>query len=87
MVFSFAEAGVSAVVLADIDEKGAQEAAEKSREFATHPEYSTLVVRVDVTDAASIQAMVDAAVQRYGRIEYNVNSAGVRLHVLCICAK
>jgi NAD(P)-dependent dehydrogenase (short-subunit alcohol dehydrogenase family) len=68
---------VSGVVLADVDEKGAQEAAEKSREFARHSGYSTLVVHVDVTDAASVEAMVDAAVQRFGRIDYNINCAGV----------
>jgi len=32
---------------------------------------------VDVTDRASIQAMVDAVMQRYGRIDVLVNNAGI----------
>jgi len=75
--FSFAESGARGVIFADINEKGAQDAAEKSKEFATNPEYRTLVIHVDVADAVSVQAMVDAAVKEFGRIDYNVNSAGI----------
>ncbi|KAI9665040.1 MAG: hypothetical protein M1821_006488 [Bathelium mastoideum] len=74
--FSFAEAGARAIAFADINEEGAKQASEKSKAFATNPEYRCLVLRVDVTDAASVQAMVDATVKEFGRIDYNVNSAG-----------
>ena len=36
-----------------------------------------LAVSVEVTDAASVQAMADAALGRYGRIDVLVNNAGI----------
>ena len=65
-------------MFADFDEKGAQEAAEKSKSFATNSHFRTMALRVDVTDPSSVQSMVDATVKEFGRIDYNVNSAGVR---------
>jgi len=65
------------VLLADINVQGVQETAEKSKHHATHPDYRALGVRVDVTDPASVQDMVDVAVKEFGRIDYSVNSAGV----------
>jgi NADP-dependent 3-hydroxy acid dehydrogenase YdfG len=34
----------------------------------------------DVTDAAQVQALVDAAIEKYGRIDVILNNAGVMLH-------
>ena len=65
------------IVLADIDIKGAQETAEISQKFATNPKYRTVVVAVNVTDLSSVQAMVEKAVEKFGRIDYSVHSAGV----------
>ncbi len=65
------------MLVADINIQGVQETAEKSKQHATHPEYRALSVMVDVTDPASVQEMVDAAVKEFGRIDYSVNSAGV----------
>ena len=70
---------MAAIVFADLDEKGAQEAAEKSKGFATNSHFRTMALRVDVTDPNSVQSMVDATVKEFGRIDYNVNSAGVRI--------
>ena len=36
-----------------------------------------LAVKVDVSDRASVDAMVQAAVERFGRIDILVNNAGV----------
>lgn len=75
--YSFAEAGASGIVFADINKDGAQEAAEKSKKFAANANYCAIAVEVDVTDPASVQAMVEATVKEFGKIDYNVNSAGV----------
>ena len=65
-MFSFAEAGAVGIVVADLDVKGAQETAEKSTKYATHPDYRTVVVGVNVTDPASVQAMVDRTIKSLG---------------------
>jgi 3-oxoacyl-[acyl-carrier protein] reductase len=38
---------------------------------------AALAVQVDVTDRASVQAMIEAAVARFGRIDILVNNAGI----------
>ncbi|KAK9773202.1 hypothetical protein SCAR479_10119 [Seiridium cardinale] len=73
---AFAEAGVVAIVFADINEKGARDAAEESQKYAKHPQYRSLALKVDITDEGSVQSMVDATVKEFGRIDYSVNSAG-----------
>ena len=63
---------------------GATETAEKCKTFATHHGFQTLVVDVDVTDASSVQDMVDTAVKEFGRIDYNVHCAGVLFIFFCL---
>jgi NAD(P)-dependent dehydrogenase (short-subunit alcohol dehydrogenase family) len=70
---------VRGIVFADINEQGAKEAAEQSKQYATHAEYRAVVVQVDVTNVESVQAMVNTAVEEFGRIDYSIHSAGVRL--------
>ena len=41
-----------------------------------------LALRTDVTDAAQVQALVDAAAARYGRVDVMINNAGVMPHSL-----
>ena len=67
------------MVFADINYKGAQEAAEKSMMHDKNENYRPIAVTVDVTDLASVQDMVEKTVAEFGRIDYNVNSAGVRI--------
>ncbi len=58
------------VVIADLSEEaGAKLAAELGEGAAS--------VRVDVADAASCQAMVDFAMQQFGRLDIAVNNAGI----------
>ncbi|KAL8653390.1 MAG: hypothetical protein Q9226_003867 [Calogaya cf. arnoldii] len=75
--FAFAEAGVSAIAFADIDEQKARKVAETSKGLAINGNYRTFVVAVDVTDPTSVQHMVDETVREIGHIEYNVNAAGI----------
>jgi len=71
MAAALAEAGADMVATArtqaQIDETAAL-VREKGRKC--------LVVTCDVTDSASVQAMVDAALAEYGRIDILVNNAG-----------
>lgn len=77
MAFAFAEDGVSAIAFADLDEGKAGKVAEKSKSLATNADYRTIVLAVDVTDPTSVQHMVDETIRVFGRIDYNVNAAGV----------
>lgn len=61
------------VVIADYNFEGAGEAADEIREFGV----KALAVKVDVTDEASVSAMVDEALKEFGRIDILVNNAGV----------
>jgi 2-deoxy-D-gluconate 3-dehydrogenase len=69
------EAGAR-VVIADLDESAAERLAAElcaDRQAGT----AALAVRTDVTDPASVQAMVGAALQAFGRLDILVNSAAL----------
>ncbi|KAJ3561617.1 hypothetical protein NPX13_g8873 [Xylaria arbuscula] len=74
---AYAAEGARGVICADINETAAGLTARESESVATHPEYKALAVAVDVSDVASVDAMVQAAVETFGSIDYLVNSAGV----------
>ena len=78
--FTVAEAGVAGIIFADIKEAEAEDAARRSKELAAHPDYRAFAAKVDVTNTASVQSMVDFAVEKFGRIDYCINSAGVSEH-------
>ncbi|KAI0532022.1 NAD(P)-binding protein [Xylaria digitata] len=75
VAFTFAEAGVKSILLADIGTS--TEVAEQTKSLATNPAYTCLSTRVDVTDAASVDEMVKLAVETFGRIDYCINAFGV----------
>jgi len=58
------------VVAADIDEAGV-------RRTAADAGGSTIAIRVDVADAASVGALADAAFEAFGQVDLLVNNAGV----------
>jgi len=66
------EAGAK-LVIADIDYPGAKRAAEELA-LATG---DAVAVSLDVTDEKSVQAMVDMAMEAYGRMDILVNNAGI----------
>lgn len=74
---AFALEGARGVVFADLNLASAQEAAELSKEHATHAEFRALALAVDVVDIESVRKMVADSVDAFGRIDYCINSAGV----------
>ena len=65
----FAKQG-AAVVVADVNESGANETVSMIGERA-------LAVSVDVSDSESCQAMVDLAIEKFGRLDVIFNNAGI----------
>ncbi|KAF2997753.1 hypothetical protein E8E14_005715 [Neopestalotiopsis sp. 37M] len=74
---AFAEAGVRGIVFADANEQGARDAAEESKSLSKNADYCALALKVDIASEDSVQAMVDATIKEFGRIDYSVNSAGI----------
>lgn len=68
----FAERGAR-LVLADVDVDGGEATAASIREAGGE----AVFVRADVSDATDVQAMVAAAITRYGRLDCALNNAGI----------
>ncbi|KAI1282801.1 NAD(P)-binding protein [Xylaria sp. FL0933] len=77
VVFTFAEAGVKGILLADVNGEASAQVAEQSKSLAANPEYKGLSTRVDVVDAESVDKMVKLAVDTFGRIDYCISAFGV----------
>ncbi|KAI0810328.1 NAD(P)-binding protein [Xylaria sp. FL0064] len=77
VVFTFAEAGVKGILLADVNGEASAQVAEQSKSLAANPEYNCLSTRVDVVDAESVDKMVKLAVDTFGRIDYCISAFGV----------
>ena len=65
---AFAQAGARGVVVADLDEAGAA---------AVAAEVGGLAQRCDVSKAAEVQALVDAATAKYGQVDVFCSNAGI----------
>lgn len=74
IVLRLAEEGAD-IVLVDLDPKGAQTVAEKVRAMGRR----ALVAETDVSNAASVQAMVAETLEWAGKIDILVNNAGIEL--------
>lgn len=72
VALGFAREGAG-VVAADVDPARAQETARSIGEAGGQ----ALAVQVDVSDRASVEALVTAAISRFGRIDVLFNNAGV----------
>lgn len=79
-VLAYACEGVRGIVVADLDYDRALGVVKESLGVATNKQYSAIPIKVDVSDEHSVQAMVDATVATFGRIDCLVNSAGVSSH-------
>lgn len=74
----FAFAGAAGVVFADRNLPAAEEAAETSRRISNnHDSYHALVIQVDVADRQSVEGMLSRTLEKFGRVDYCVNAAGV----------
>ena len=69
----FAQAGAS-VVASDINEAAAKAVADK----IIAKGQKAIAVQCDVTDARQVKAMIDKAVETYGRLDAAFNNAGVQ---------
>jgi 3-oxoacyl-[acyl-carrier protein] reductase len=65
----------AAVVLADLREAALEQA--RMQVMAAAPDSAVAMVAVDVTRTEQVQAMVDLALERFGRIDCLVNNAGI----------
>ncbi|KAK1145793.1 hypothetical protein N8T08_004034 [Aspergillus melleus] len=81
--FSLAEAGAQVVVFADLIEENAKQSAEESKKYASNKEYTATFFKVDVTDKQGVLDMVDFVVDKFGRLDYCVNGAGIDNGVHC----
>ena len=70
----FAQAGAS-VVLADVNERALKAAVDE----LTSAGHVALAVRCDVSDEEQVAAMVERAVDRFGRLDMAFNNAGIQV--------
>jgi NAD(P)-dependent dehydrogenase (short-subunit alcohol dehydrogenase family) len=71
---AFAAQGAT-VIVADIDEKTGESVAEEIRQSGGLAEF----IRCDVTSDSDVQAMVALAVDKYGRLDFAFNNAGIEI--------
>lgn len=64
------------VVLADLNDSAGEAVAAEISASGAAPEGAATYVHADVTDAAQVQAMIDTAVDRFGRLDILINNAG-----------
>ncbi|KAJ2707248.1 hypothetical protein FB645_000925 [Coemansia sp. IMI 203386] len=62
------------VVLGDISEQGAKEAEKINKETG---ERAVVFIMCDVTDSPKLHALIDSAVNEFGRLDILINNAGV----------
>lgn len=65
------------VVLADINSQGLQQAGEQIRQQNSEASDSVLAITTDVTDEAQVQAVMSQAIEKWGRIDLVMTSAGI----------
>ncbi|KAK8864413.1 hypothetical protein IAR55_001661 [Kwoniella newhampshirensis] len=74
---AFIEKGIASLILVDVrQEPLSQFRADLLSAYASIP-LDILTIQCDVTDETGVKEMVKAGVERFGRIDYAVNSAGI----------
>ncbi len=72
ITLDFAEAGID-VVVADINLETAETAAAEAAAAGSAP----LAFELNVADARNVEALVEKVTEKYGRIDYLINNAGI----------
>ena len=72
ITLDFAEAGID-VVVADINLEMAETAAAEAAAAGSAP----LAFELNVADARNVEALVEKVMEKYGRIDYLINNAGI----------
>ena len=72
IALKLAEEGVK-VIVADIDEAESKAVVDRIRELGAE----AIAVKTDVSNSDQVQAMTDAAIEKFGRIDILVNNAGI----------
>lgn len=70
---ALAREGAAAVVVSDLDEAGGNETARLAAEAGATVHFEA----VDVSDEASVEALVAGCVERFGRLDCAINNAGI----------
>lgn len=73
----FAAEGCKRMVLADVDISGLEST--KRKLTADYRDIEVLTLKVDLRDEASVDGFIAAAVEKFGRIDYCCNIAGITL--------
>jgi 3-oxoacyl-[acyl-carrier protein] reductase len=79
VVLDLAVAGVDVAVV-DVDLESARSTADE----AEKAEVKALAIQADVADAASVEAMVEKVLDRFGHVDYLINNAGITRDALMI---
>jgi NAD(P)-dependent dehydrogenase (short-subunit alcohol dehydrogenase family) len=74
-----AKEGCAGIALADINEEAASKVQEELQGLATNPKFTSIIICVDVRVEKSVNTMVAQTVDKFGRIDYAVNCAGIGL--------
>lgn len=78
---SFAREGCTKIVICDVNSEGLGETSSLIQEIYQHSTETQpvkpIIVSVDMLDADAVSAMVEKAVELFGRVDYCVNAAGI----------
>lgn len=76
---AYARYGASALVVADINVAGVQETARQAKQVAINSDFVVHAAQVDVRSYQSVEQLFLDAVEKFGRIDYSVSTAGVSI--------
>lgn len=77
---AFARDGAVGLVLGDVDTQGLETTRQLVQKQS--PSVEVVTMKLDVSNEESVQAFVDLAVAKFGRIDYAINAAGVATPML-----